>query len=186
MFFCRAFSACPLYKNRTRGYALRARPWLPSFAPAALNLLLPLRRSTFFCPCGAQPSFAPAALKLLLPLRRSPSFAPAALNLLLPCGAQPSLRLRRSTFFCPCGAGRENNFAPRLGLVLVPFANGRTVMRGGVGLFYDKIPLNVGSFEQYRDFVVTTFANDGTTIVDGPRLFLNTAPSDLKNPYSVA
>ena len=82
--------------------------------------------------------------------------------------------------------GKENNFAPRLGVVLVPVANGRTVVRGGVGLFYDKIPLNVGSFEQYQDFVVTTFANNGTTIVDGPRLFLNTAPSDLENPYSVA
>ncbi|HEU4435724.1 MAG TPA: TonB-dependent receptor plug domain-containing protein, partial [Pyrinomonadaceae bacterium] len=82
--------------------------------------------------------------------------------------------------------GRENNFAPRLGLVLVPASNGRTVVRGGVGLFYDKIPLSVGSFEQYQDFVVTTFANNGTTIVDGPRLFLNTAPSHLKNPYSIA
>jgi hypothetical protein len=82
--------------------------------------------------------------------------------------------------------GAENNFAPRLGLVLVPTANGRTVLRGGIGLFYDKIPLNVGSFEQYQDFIVTTFAGNGTTIVDGPRLFLNTAPSDLKNPYSLA
>ena len=82
--------------------------------------------------------------------------------------------------------GAENNFAPRLGLVLVPTANGRTVFRGGIGLFYDKIPLNVGSFEQYQDFIVTTFAGNGTMIVDGPRLFLNTAPSDLKNPYSLA
>ena len=82
--------------------------------------------------------------------------------------------------------GAKNNFAPRLGLVLVPASNGRTVVRGGIGLFYDKIPLNVGSLEQYQDFVVTTFAGDGTTIVDGPRLFLNTAPSDLKNPYSLA
>lgn len=82
--------------------------------------------------------------------------------------------------------GAENNFAPRLGVVLVPFAKGRTVFRGGVGLYYDKIPLNVGSFEQYQDFLVTTFANNGTTVVDGPRLFLNTAPSDLENPYSVA
>ena len=82
--------------------------------------------------------------------------------------------------------GAENNFAPRLGLVLVPASNGRTVMRGGIGLFYDKIALHVGSFEQYQDFVVTTFANNGTTAVDGPRLSLNTAPSDLENPYSLA
>ncbi|HKR21388.1 MAG TPA: hypothetical protein VJS17_02290, partial [Pyrinomonadaceae bacterium] len=82
--------------------------------------------------------------------------------------------------------GTNNNFAPRLGVVLVPAANGRTVIRGGVGLFYDKIPLNVGSFEQYQDFVVTTFAGNGTTAIDGPRFFLNTAPSDLENPYSIA
>ena len=82
--------------------------------------------------------------------------------------------------------GANNNFAPRLGVVLVPAANGRTVIRGGVGLFYDKIPLNVGSFEQYQDFVVTTFAGNGTSVVDGPRLFLNTAPADLENPYSIA
>ena len=82
--------------------------------------------------------------------------------------------------------GAKNNFAPRLGLVLVPASNGHTVLRGGVGLFYDKIPLNVGSFEQYQDFAVITLANDGSTRVDGPRLFLNTAPSDLKNPYSLA
>ena len=82
--------------------------------------------------------------------------------------------------------GEENNFAPRLGLVLVPFANGRTVVRGGIGVFFDKIPLNVGSFEQYQDFVVTTFANNGTTVVAGPRLFRNKLPGDLKNPYSVA
>ena len=82
--------------------------------------------------------------------------------------------------------GGNINLAPRLGVVLVPAANGRTVIRGGVGLFYDKISLSTGSFDQYQNFVVTTFANNGTTIVDGPRIFLNTPPSNLKNPYSVA
>ncbi|HJT66460.1 MAG TPA: carboxypeptidase regulatory-like domain-containing protein [Pyrinomonadaceae bacterium] len=82
--------------------------------------------------------------------------------------------------------GKENNLAPRLGLVLAPTNSGRTIVRGGIGVFYDKIPLNVGAFEQYQDLVVTTFANDGTTVVDGPRVFRNTAPDDLKNPYSLA
>lgn len=82
--------------------------------------------------------------------------------------------------------GRQNNFAPRLGLVIVPTDSDRTIIRGGIGLFYDKIPLNVGSFEQYQDLVVTTFAADGVTIVDGPRVFHNTAPGELKNPYSLA
>ncbi|HEY2962577.1 MAG TPA: carboxypeptidase regulatory-like domain-containing protein [Pyrinomonadaceae bacterium] len=82
--------------------------------------------------------------------------------------------------------GEENNFAPRLGVVLAPARSDRTIIRGGIGIFYDKISLNIGSFERYQSYVVTTFANNGVTIVDGPRLFQNTAPDDLKNPYSLA
>ena len=82
--------------------------------------------------------------------------------------------------------GQENNFAPRVGFVVLPTASQRTVVRGGVGLFYDKIPLNVGAFEQFQDLRVTTFGPDGLTVTDGPRLFRNTSPPDLKNPYSIA
>lgn len=82
--------------------------------------------------------------------------------------------------------GKQNNFAPRLGVVIAPTASDRTIIRGGIGLFYDKIPLNVGSFDQYQDLVVTRFANNGATIVDGPRVFQNTAPHNLENPYSLA
>jgi hypothetical protein len=82
--------------------------------------------------------------------------------------------------------GGQNNFAPRLGFVILPTSSGRTVLRGGVGLFFDKIPLNIGSFTQYPSRRVTTFAANGLTVTDGPRLFRNTVPVDLKNPYSVA
>ncbi|HEY3580966.1 MAG TPA: carboxypeptidase regulatory-like domain-containing protein [Pyrinomonadaceae bacterium] len=82
--------------------------------------------------------------------------------------------------------GEENNLAPRLGLVIAPTHSDRTIVRGGIGVFYDKIPLNVGAFEQYQDLKVTTFADNGTTVVDGPRVFRNTAPDNLKNPYSLA
>jgi outer membrane receptor protein involved in Fe transport len=82
--------------------------------------------------------------------------------------------------------GAQNNFAPRLGLVFLPAKSDRTVVRGGVGLFFDKIPLNVGAFAQYPSQRVTTFAADGITIVDGPRLFRNSSPERLRNPYSVA
>ena len=83
------------------------------------------------------------------------------------------------------GIGNNNNIAPRVGFALTP-AGDRTVVRGGIGLFYDKIPLNVGSFEQYQSLVVTTFAGDGVTAIVGPRLLPNTAPEDLENPYSLA
>lgn len=84
------------------------------------------------------------------------------------------------------GIGRNHNFAPRLGFVVTPTNSDRTLIRGGVGIFYDKIPLNVGSFEQYQSLLVTTFADDGLTAIDGPRLFLNTAPEQMQNPYSLA
>ncbi len=35
--------------------------------------------------------------------------------------------------------GAQNNFAPRFGFAFLPTASERTVVRGGVGLFYDKI-----------------------------------------------
>jgi hypothetical protein len=84
------------------------------------------------------------------------------------------------------GSGRNNHVAPRLGFAVTPTDSARTIVRGGVGLFYDKIPLNIGAFEQYQSFLVTTFANDGVTPIDGPRLLLNSEPEDLENPYSVA
>ena len=80
--------------------------------------------------------------------------------------------------------------------MVAPANSDRTVVRGGIGLFYDKIPLNIGSFEQYQSLLITTFAANGITSVDGPRLLLNTVEStvgaalrgrpSLKNPYSLA
>lgn len=82
--------------------------------------------------------------------------------------------------------GKENNFAPRFGFALLPFGNEKTVVRGGVGLFYDKIPLNAGIFEQYQSLRVTSFLPTGIPS-DPARLFLNTLENgDYENPYSVA
>jgi hypothetical protein len=79
--------------------------------------------------------------------------------------------------------GKNNNLAPRLGFVATPTKSDRTVVRGGVGLFYDKIPLNVGSFEQYQ-------SQDASTFFDiqqiGFHRLRNTAPDHLENPYSLA
>src|SRR5689334_7575776 len=84
------------------------------------------------------------------------------------------------------GIGHNSNFAPRVGFVLTPTDSDRTVIRGGIGIFYDKITLNVGSFEQYQNLLITTFAANGVTPVGGPRLLVNTKPEDLENPYSLA
>ncbi len=82
--------------------------------------------------------------------------------------------------------GAQNNFAPRFGFALLPTASEGTIVRGGVGLFYDKIPLNVGAFEQYQSQLVTNFDRGGSPVAGGARLFRNMAPGDFKNPFSIA
>jgi hypothetical protein len=85
------------------------------------------------------------------------------------------------------GIGNQNNFAPRVGFAVVPTRSDQTVVRGGVGLFFDRIPLNIGAFEQFQSLNVTSFASNGIAIADGPRLYSNKfASTDLDNPYSVA
>ncbi|MGH9804535.1 MAG: TonB-dependent receptor [Candidatus Acidiferrales bacterium] len=79
----------------------------------------------------------------------------------------------------------EHNFAPRLAFALVLTSDNKTLLRGGAGLFYDKVPLNVGTFDQLPQRRVTLFAADGLTLANGPRLFENRL-TDLENPRSLA
>ena len=64
----------------------------------------------------------------------------------------------------------ENNLAPRIGFVFLPLLDGRTVIRGGVGLFYDKIDLNVATFTQLQEQVLTRFGPDGLQTIGVPQL----------------
>ncbi len=51
-----------------------------------------------------------------------------------------------------------SKIAPRAGFVVTPFgAKRQTVVRGGAGIFYDHVPLNIFAFERYPQMVVTTF-----------------------------
>jgi Carboxypeptidase regulatory-like domain/TonB dependent receptor len=64
----------------------------------------------------------------------------------------------------------ESNVAPRIAFAFLPIVDGRTVIRGGVGLFYDQIDLNVASFPQLQQRVITQFAANGQTIIGTPVL----------------
>jgi hypothetical protein len=80
------------------------------------------------------------------------------------------------------------NAAPRVGFVYALTKDNKTAVRGGVGLFYDKIPLNVATFLQEPAETVTRFAANGTTIVDGPVAFvplIATPDGRLHVPYSL-
>jgi hypothetical protein len=70
------------------------------------------------------------------------------------------------------GITETTRVAPRIGLAWTPFAHQETTIRGGFGLFYDRVPLSVFAFDGYPEQVITTFGPDGE-IIDGPRHFIN-------------
>jgi Carboxypeptidase regulatory-like domain len=83
------------------------------------------------------------------------------------------------------GLARQNGISPRLSFLYLPLRNHATIIRGGIGLFYDRTPLSVGYFSQLPERTVTTVAADGSSITDGPRRFRNTVAARLRNPRSV-
>ena len=62
--------------------------------------------------------------------------------------------------------------APRAGIAWSPLPKRGTVLRAGLGLFYDRVPLNVYSFSHYPNQVVTQFNADGS-VSAGPFLYQN-------------
>jgi len=63
--------------------------------------------------------------------------------------------------------------APRAGFAWIPTKNGQsTVVRGGMGVFYDQVPLDTYAFRSFPQQTVTTYDGQGN-ITDGPRLFSN-------------
>jgi hypothetical protein len=80
------------------------------------------------------------------------------------------------------------NIAPRIGFVFAPTRDNRTAIRGGFGVFFDKIPFNVALFRAFPTQTITTFANNGTTILSGPLTFSHvvaTGDGRLQVPYSL-
>ena len=84
----------------------------------------------------------------------------------------PKLAMDVGTRFERQGITDTTRVAPRIGLAWTPFANQQTTIRGGFGLFYDRVPLSVFAFNGYPEQVITTFGPHGE-ITDGPRHFIN-------------
>jgi hypothetical protein len=58
--------------------------------------------------------------------------------------------------------------SPRLGAVVSVFPPDVGILRGGVGLFCERTPLNVAAFESFEAATVTHFGPDGTTALSPP------------------
>jgi hypothetical protein len=77
------------------------------------------------------------------------------------------------------------NVAPRGSFTAVVSSDGRTVVRGGGGVFYDLVPLNVASFDQQQERALTDFEADGTTPAGPTVVMRNSVASTIHTPRSV-
>jgi hypothetical protein len=81
---------------------------------------------------------------------------------------------------------REHQIAPRFAIAASLDSLGRTVLRGGVGMFYDHVFLYADDFERLQRRVETTFGPDGAPL-GAPVVFDNLiSPDGLESPRSLA
>lgn len=76
------------------------------------------------------------------------------------------------------------NWSPRAGVSIGVLPDGRGILRGGLGKFLQRTPLNVGAFGQFETRRVTRFAADGT-MIGAPVLLRHVSDDDLKTPEAV-
>ncbi len=62
--------------------------------------------------------------------------------------------------------------APRAGFVWTPDRSAKTVLRGGIGVFYDSVPLDVYAFNSYPEQIITTYGASGA-IAGSPVQYIN-------------
>ena len=76
------------------------------------------------------------------------------------------------------------NFTPRAGGAVSLRGDGSMILRGGMGLFFERTPLNVGAFPSFEARTITDFASDGKTIVGSPVTYVNRLAAGMQTPYS--
>ena len=101
---------------------------------------------------------------------------------------------------------RQVDVSPRISLMYTPFSDDRTIIRAGIGVFYNRSPLSNRYFDpeslnddddrpastpiglnatNFPTRIVTIFAPDGQTVIDGPRHFMNVTSGRLEDAHSV-
>jgi outer membrane receptor for ferrienterochelin and colicin len=78
----------------------------------------------------------------------------------------------------------SGHVAPRAGFQLALNRSGRTMLRGGVGEFYDRVPLMIPSFRSFPERTVLLLNPQGE--VTSSTVYTNEVIGDLRNPRSTA
>ena len=74
------------------------------------------------------------------------------------------------------------NTAPRVGFILGLTGDGKTVLKGGAGFFYDRIPLNIPTFTDLPARTVSTLSPSGQVLTSTD--YSNAISNGLRNPRS--
>lgn len=75
-----------------------------------------------------------------------------------------------------------SRFAPRAGFVWNPAASQGTTVTGGLGVFYDSVPLNVYAFGNYPEQTITNYLPDGST-AGLPQTYLNLTSQAVSSDF---
>jgi hypothetical protein len=76
------------------------------------------------------------------------------------------------------------NWSPRGGASLAVLPEGRGILRGGVGRFSQRTPLNIGAFTQFEGRLIERFDPDGRP-VGAPLRLVNTVVERLETPKAI-
>jgi len=74
------------------------------------------------------------------------------------------------------------NTAPRAGFILALTGDGKTLLKGGAGFFYDRVPLNIPAFPFLPERTVSELSPGGAVI--GSTQYANVISEGLRNPRS--
>ena len=77
------------------------------------------------------------------------------------------------------------NVAPRGSFTASLTEDGRTILRGGGGLFYTPLPLNVAVFDRLQGRTITDYEADGVTPLGPASTLRNVVGSEVRTPRSV-
>ena len=72
--------------------------------------------------------------------------------------------------------------APRGGFVWSPGKSGRTIVRGGMGIFYDSVPLDIYAFDSYPNQRITSYDASGNPVGKGV-LYVNLTDQAVQSKF---